>query len=142
MRCGGRKVLAGLGLVGLHDFRILKQVLAVEVQLQESFHRDAVEVALGILEIVGKRREIGIVIGWRFQARIVLQRLCDVGQEIAVEIGVDNVLLDIDHVIDAGSGFHVLDGLVVHLVPGRGFDLDLDAGLCFKILCEHVLDVV
>ena len=63
-------------------------------------------------------------------------------RKFARQIGVDDVLLDVDHVIDAGLGLHVLDRLVVHLVPGGGLDLDLDPGLLLELGREHVLDVV
>ena len=78
----------------------------------------------------------------RRQLRVVLQRLGDVDQEVARQIAVDDVLLDIDEVIDAGVGLHVLDRLVVHLVPGRRLELDLDPGRLGEGRREHVLDVV
>ena len=76
------------------------------------------------------------------ELRVVLQRLGDVDQEVARQVAVDDVLLDIDEVIDAGVGLHVLDRLVVHLVPGRRLELDVDAGRLGEGRREHVLDVV
>jgi hypothetical protein len=75
-------------------------------------------------------------------APVVLQRLGDVDQEVARQVRVDDVLLDIDEVIDAGLGLHVLDRLVVHLVPGGRLELHLDAGRLGECGCEHLFDVI
>ena len=85
---------------------------------------------------------MALVVIRRFQRWIVRQKLGGIGQEVARQIGIDDVLLDIDHVIDAGSSLHVLDRLVIHLVPGCGLDVDADAGQLLELGGQHVLDVV
>ena len=142
VRLGGSQILAGLLLEGLLHCRIVEQIGPVKVDLDEGFHRNAEQVAGRILEVVRECREMRFIEVRRLQRRVVLQRLGHVDQEVAREVGVDDVLLDVDHVIDAGLGLHVLDRLVVHLVPGRRLDLDLDAGLLLEFGCQHVLDVV
>ena len=136
------QVLAGLLLEGGLDLRVVEEVGPVEVDLDEGFHRNAEEVAVGVLEVVGEGGEVRLVEVRRLERRVVLQRLGDVDEEVARQVGVDDVLLDVDHVIDAGLGLHVLDGLVVHLVPGGRLDLDLDAGRLLELGRQHVLDVV
>ena len=141
---GGRRlqVLAGLLLEGGLDLRIVEEVGPVEVDLDEGFHRDAEEVAVGVLEVVGEGGEVALVEVRRLERGVVLQALGDVDEEVSRQVGVDDVLLGVDHVIDAGLGLHVLDGLVVHLVPGGRLDLDLDPGFLLELGRQHVLDVV
>ena len=55
VRRGRRQVLAGLGLEGGLDLGIVEQIGAVEVDLDEGFHRHAEEVAVGVLEVVRRR---------------------------------------------------------------------------------------
>jgi hypothetical protein len=144
VRGRGRQRVAVLGLERLLGLGVVEQVLAVEVDLDEGLHRHAEEVvALGrILEVVDEAGEGALVEVRRLERGVVGQRLGDVDEEVAGQVAVDDVLLDIDEVIDAGIGIHVLDRLVVHLVPGRRLELDLDAGRLGEGRSQHVLDVV
>ncbi len=142
VRRGRLQVLAGLLLERGLDLRIIEEVGPVEIDFDEGFHGDAEEVAVGILEVVGEGGEGFLREVRRLQRRVIGQRLGDIDEEVPRQVGVDDVLLDVDHVIDAGAGFHVLDRLVVHLVPGGRLDLDLDPGLRLELGREHVLDVV
>src|SRR5919106_1012721 len=137
-----REVVAVLLLERGLRVRVLEQVLAVQVDLDEGLHRHAVDVAgLGVLEVVDEAREVVEAEVGRLQLRIVLRGLGQVDQKVARQIAVDDVLLDVDEVIDAGLGLHVLDRLVVHLVPGSDLELDLDSGKALELLGQDVLDV-
>ena len=44
---GGRQRIAVLGLESRHDIGVFEEVLAIEVYLDEGFHRHAEEIAIG-----------------------------------------------------------------------------------------------
>jgi hypothetical protein len=73
---------------------------------------------------------------------MICQRLGKVHQVILSQVAEDDVLLDVDKVIDAGAGFHVLDGFGIHLIPGRGLKLNLDAGQCLELGSQHISGVI
>jgi hypothetical protein len=136
------KVAAVLGFESFLRLGIAEQIFSIEIDLDEGLHRHAVNVAVGALEVVDEGGEILDLEVGRGELRIVLERLSNVDQEVARQVAVDDVLLDVDEVIDAGVGLHVLDRLVVHLVPGRGLELDVDAGRVGEGRRDHVLYVV
>ncbi len=138
----GREIVAHLFLEFRLDRGILEQVLAIEIDLDEGFHRNAEHVAIAVLEVVDEGREHLRVEVRRREVGIVGERLRDVHQEIARQIGIDDVLLDVDEIVDARIGLHVLDGLVVHLIPGRRLELDVDSGGFGEGRGQDVLDVV
>ena len=139
---GRGQIVAVCFLEGCLDGGITKEISAVEVDLDEGFHRDAKDIAVGILEVIDEGVELALIKIRRLDGGVVGQALADVDQVILGQVGIDDILLDVDKVIDAGVGFHVLDRLVIHLIPRRGLKLNDDAGLFGKLLGQHILHKV
>jgi hypothetical protein len=139
---GGNEFAAGLLLERCLDLLVVEEVCAVQVDLDEGLHRNAEKSPVLAAEVVCEGGEVGLVVIRGLELGLGLERIGDVHQEVTRKVGVDNVLLDIDHIIDAGAGLHVLDGLVIHLVPGRRLDVDADAGQFFELRSQNVGDKV
>ena len=138
-----RQIVPVLRLERRLNLRILEQILPIEVDLHERLHRHTVHVTcLRILEGVDEGGEVVEIELGSHQPRVVLQHLRQVDQEVAGQVGVDDVLLDVDEVIDARGGLHVFDRLVVHLIPGRHLELHLDPRLLLELLRQHVAHVL
>ena len=117
-------------------FRIFKQVFSVKIDLDKRFHRNSKNVSFSVFEVIDEGCEVCEVNIWSFNLWIGCQSVRNVHQEISIQVGINDVLLNVDKIIDTCVGLHVLDGFVVHLVPGCCFQPDFDSCQFFEILCK------
>ncbi len=127
-----------LGPESCFGFCIFKQVFSVKIDLDKRFHRNPKNVSFSVFEVIDEGCEVCEVNIWSFNLWIGCQSVRNVDQEITIQVGIDDVLFNINKIIDTCIGLHVLDGLVIHLVPGCCFQPYLDSCQFFEILCKDL----
>ena len=115
------------------DLGVAEQIGAVEVDLDERLHRHAEDIPVGVGEVLEERVEVVPREPRRLQVSVLLEHRREVGQPLGGDVGVGDVLLDVDEVVDAGVVHHVVERLAAHLVPAGGLQLDGDAGQVLEL---------